>query len=92
MKSVRFIQKENPALAIARIDEILNKGRLEDFIELINKLLSEPNGEAAMAMEKLFHSVNLNDSEFYGKHQFLAAYHLIQAVRQYPPFYSKSFS
>lgn len=92
MESVRFIQKENTILTVARIDEILNKGHLEDFVELINILLSDPNGEAGIAMEKLFHSVNLNDPEFHAKHQFLAAYHVIKAVRQYPPFYINTFS
>jgi hypothetical protein len=45
-----------------------------------------------MAMEKLFHSANLNEPEFYAKHQFLAAYHVIKAVRQYPLFYINTFS
>jgi hypothetical protein len=92
MESVRFIQKENTVLTVARIDEILSKGHLEDFVQLINIFLLEPNGEAAMAMEKLFHSANLNDPEFYAKHQFLAAYHVIKAVRQYPLFYINTFS
>lgn len=90
MKSVRFIQQENAPLTIARIDEILNKGHLEDFVALIKTLLSDPNGEAAIAMEKLFDSVDLNDPEFHAKHQFLAAYHLIKAMRQYPPFYANN--
>jgi hypothetical protein len=92
MESVRFIQKENTVLTVARIDEILSKGHWEDFVQLIKILILEPNGEAAMAMEKLFQSANLNDPEFYAKHQFLAAYHVIKAVRQYPLFYINTFS
>lgn len=88
MKSVRFIQQENAPLTIARIDEILNKGHLEDFVALIKTLLSDPNGEAAITMEKLFDSVDLNNPEFHAKHQFLASYHLIKATRKYPPFYA----
>lgn len=87
MKSVRFIQQENATLTTSRIDEILNKGHLEDFVALIKIIMSDPNGEVAIAMEKLFHAIDLKNPEFHAKHQFLATYHLIKATRQYPPFY-----
>lgn len=36
-------------------------------------------------MERLFSSVNIDDPEFLAKEQFLTAYHLVLALRQFAP-------
>lgn len=81
-QSVRIL---NNNFNIARIDEILNKGDLTDFVELIQILIENPNGEVALKMDELFAKVNMADDEFYAKDQYLATHHLISALRQYAP-------
>lgn len=92
MKSVRFDSDKDPKLTIARIDEILQKGDLDEYLRFLPALIAQPNGETALNMEKLFHSVNKADPEFNSLEQFLAAYHLILALRQFAPHHQCSQS
>ncbi len=85
MVSVRFGDVSKKPLTVAQIDEILNKGLLADFLDLLSDLIAEPNGVTAKNMERLYHSANIADAEFYAKEQFLSAYHLLMALRQFAP-------
>lgn len=85
MKSVRFNDSDNERFSVASVDEILNKGCLSDFLDFLSTLIEAPNGEAAKNMERLFHGVNFDDPDFHATEQFLAAYHLVMALRQFAP-------
>ncbi len=85
MRSVRFTDESTEPISVARIDEILRKGELTDFLDLISVLIADPLGPTATKLERLFLAANLEDPEFYAIEQFLAAYHLIVALRQFAP-------
>jgi hypothetical protein len=85
MRSVRFTDESAESISVARIDEILRKGDRTDFLDLIAVLIADPLGPTATNLERLFLTANLDDPEFYAIEQFLAAYHLILALRQFAP-------
>ncbi len=83
MNSVRF--DGGGPLTPARIDEILHQGSREDFVSLLALFMADPNGEAAEKLDQLFRGVNLEDPESEAREQYLAAHHLLAALRQYAP-------
>lgn len=90
MKSVRFIDVDGVGPTLARIDEVIQKGHLEDFSELLSVLMADPNGAEAKLVEQLFHSINFDDPEFCAREQLLAVYHLVLALRQYEPHFRQT--
>ena len=83
MESVRFIDGGN--ISVSRVDEILNKGRREDFEQLIQGLMAHPNGAAASCIERIHGSANFENPEFDGRDCLLAAHFLILAMRRFAP-------
>lgn len=69
---------------MGKIDEILNSGRRNEYQQLILEVMRDPYGALAQRIILLHQRRNLNDPEFYAKNFLLAAYHLVQAMRQFP--------
>jgi hypothetical protein len=69
MRSVCFNDEASEPISAARIDEILRKRDRAEFLDLIAVLIAYPLGPTAANLERLF----------------LAAYHLVVALRQCAP-------